>query len=151
MTVIDYCDFLNESYIMDFIPLYSSSIKKQLVNPKKIYSIDPALAKANSLSFSKDLGRRLENFVYLKLRRQFKDIFYYKDSNSECDFLVKEKEAVSMAVQSCWEINSDNQDRELRGIQNAIKNTGATNAVIITYNQEDRLDGIDLIPAWKWI
>ena len=150
-TVIDYCDYLNESYIIDYIPLYSTSVKKQLVNPKKAYSVDPALAKANSLSFSKDLGRRLENFVYLKLRRQFKDIFYYRDTSSECDFLVKEKESVTMAVQSCWELNSDNQERELRGIQDAIKSTGATTASIITYNQEDRMDGIDLIPAWKWL
>jgi len=33
-----------------------SGVKKQLVNPKKSYSIDPVLSKANSLSFSKDLG-----------------------------------------------------------------------------------------------
>jgi predicted AAA+ superfamily ATPase len=72
-------------------------------------------------------------------------------SNTKCDFLVKEKEKVVLAVQSCWELNNENQDRELKGIQNALKDTGATRAAIITYNQEDRLDGIDLIPLWKWI
>ena len=34
--------------------------------------------------------------------------------------------------------------RELKGIQNALKITGATTAVIIKNNQEDKLDGIDL-------
>jgi predicted AAA+ superfamily ATPase len=150
-TVIDYCYFLNESYLMEFIPMYSTSVKKQMVNPKKVYSIDPVLSKANSLSFSKDLGRRLENFVYLGLRRRFKEIFYYRNFNAECDFLVKEKEQVVLAVQSCWEINNETQERELRGIQNAIKDSGATKSAIITYNQEDSLDGIDLIPVWKWI
>jgi len=150
-TVIDYCDYLRESYLVDFIPRYSSSIKKQLVNPKKSYSIDPVFAKANSLSFSKDLGRRLENFVFNKLRRSFSEIFYFKDTSSECDFLIKHNEKIVQAVQVCWEINNDNMVREINGIKNALDETGAKEGVIITSNQEDKLDGIDLIPAWKWI
>jgi predicted AAA+ superfamily ATPase len=150
-TVINYCDYLRESYIMDFIPMYSTSIKKQLVNPKKSYSIDPVFAKANSLSFSKDLGRRLENFVFNKLRRDFNEIFYFKQLNTECDFLVKQNEQIIMAVQSCWEVNNENMEREIKGIKNAMLETGVAEGIIITHNQEDKLDGIDLIPAWKWI
>jgi predicted AAA+ superfamily ATPase len=150
-TVIDYCDYLRESYLVDFIPRYSPSVKKQLVNPKKSYSIDPVFAKANSLSFSKDLGRRLENFVFNKLRRGFSEIYYFKDSNSECDFMIKKNEQIVQAVQVCWEINNDNMAREINGIKNAIAETGALEGTIITNNQEDNLDGIDLIPAWKWI
>lgn len=150
-TVIDYCDYLRESYLVDFIPRYSPSIKKQLVNPKKSYSIDPVFAKANSLSFSKDLGRRLENFVFNKLRRDFTEIYYFKDSNSECDFMIKKNEQMVQAVQVCWEINNDNMAREINGIKNAMAETGALEGTIITNNQEDKLDGIDLIPAWKWI
>lgn len=150
-TVIDYCDYLRESYLVDFIPRYSPSIKKQLVNPKKSYSIDPVFAKANSLSFSKDLGRRLENFVFNKLRRDFTEIYYFKDSNSECDFMIKKNEQIVQAVQVCWEINNDNMAREINGIKNAIAQTGAFEGTIITNNQEDKLDGINLIPAWKWI
>ncbi len=150
-TVIDYCDYLRESYLVDFIPRYSPSIKKQLVNPKKSYSIDPVFAKANSLSFSKDLGRRLENFVFNKLRRDFTEIYYFKESNSECDFMIKKNEQMVQAVQVCWEINNDNMAREINGIKNAMAETGALEGTIITNNQEDKLDGIDLIPAWKWI
>ena len=95
-------------------------------------------AKANSLSFSKDLGRRLENFVFNKLRRSFSEIFYFKDTSSECDFLIKQNEKIVQAVQVCWEIN---------GIKNAMAETGAKEKVIITSNQEDKLDGIDLIPG----
>jgi uncharacterized protein len=150
-TVIDYCDYLRESYLVDFIPMYSPSIKKQLVNPKKSYSIDPAFAKANSLSFSKDFGRRLENFVFNKLRRDFSEIYYFKNSSSECDFLIKQKDQIVKAVQVCWEVNNENTTREINGIKNAMAETGAVEGIIITNNQEDNLNGIDLIPAWKWI
>ncbi len=150
-TVIDYCDFFRESYLMDYIPIFSHSIKKQLVNPKKVYSIDPVFAQANSLSFSKDLGRRLENFVFNKLRRQHQEIYYHKFDKTECDFLIKQNEKIELAVQSCWEINQDNLAREVNGLKDAIKETKAKKGVIITHDQEDILEGISLIPAWKWI
>jgi predicted AAA+ superfamily ATPase len=41
--------------------------------------------------------------------------------------------------------------REMNGIKNAIAETDAQKGIIITNNQEDQLDGIDLIPAWKWV
>ncbi|WP_234364167.1 ATP-binding protein [Lunatibacter salilacus] len=150
-TVIDYCDYMQESYLMEFIPLFTTSIKKQIANPKKVYSVDPAFAKGNSLSFSQDLGRRLENFVFLQLRRKYKNIYYYRNQKSECDFLVKDREAVVLAVQVCWEVNSGNLDREIKGIKRAMEETGATEGFIITYDQIDYIDEIELIPAWQWL
>lgn len=150
-TVIDYCDFMKESYLIEFIPLYATSIKKQIANPKKVYSIDPAFAKGNSLSFSQDLGRRLENFVYLQLRRSYQNIYYYRNQKSECDFLVKDRDAAILAVQVCWEMNSGNLDREIKGIKSAMEETGAMEGFIITYDQSDKIDGIKLIPAWQWL
>lgn len=150
-TVIDYCDYLNESYLLDFIPMYSTSVKKQIANPKKVYAIDATFAQSNSLSFSKDLGRRLENMVYNKLRYQHKEIFYYRTAKSECDFLTKSNGSVSQAIQVCWEVNNDNLNREITGLKDAMKETNIQNGIIITNNQEDNLDGIKLIPAWKWL
>lgn len=149
-TVIDYCDYLEESYLFDLIPLYATSIRKQIANPKKIYAIDPALAVANSISFNKDLGRRLENFVYLHLRRSFNEIYYFKTSSGECDFLVKWNGVVVAAVQVCWKIENDNLQREIKGIQEARKAGNLIRSCIITFDQEDIIGGVDLIPFWKW-
>ena len=149
-TLINYCDYLEECYLFDLIPMYAKSIRKQLANPKKAYCVDPAMASANSLSFSKDLGRRLENFVYLHLRRSFKTIHYYRSKDSECDFLIKWTEEIIGAVQVCWELTPDNLDRELKGLKNAMQESNLSAGFIITYNQEDNFEGIDVIPAWKW-
>ena len=91
------------------------------------------------------------NLVYNKLRRENNEIFYYRSSGSECDFVVKHNEQIKLAVQSCWELNNENMKREITGIKNALSETGAKEGVIITRNQEDKLDGIKLIPAWKWL
>ena len=150
-TVIDYCDYLEESYLFDLIPMYSPSIRKQLANPKKAFCVDPALASANSLSFSKDLGRKLENYVYLHLRRSFKEIQYFQNKDSECDFVIKWNEAIVGAIQVCWDLNSDNLQREIHGLKAALSETQTPKGVLLTWNQEDGLDGIEVIPVWKWI
>ena len=150
-TTIDYCDFLRESYLFDFIPRYSQSIRKQQANAKKVYCIDTGLARTNSLSFSEDQGRMLENAVFLHLRISGMEISYYNDNKTECDFLVKVNGRIDAAYQVCWHLHEDNTKRELAGIKNALETTGCKNGAIITFNQEDKLDGIRLIPAWKWL
>ena len=150
-TVIDYCDYLAESYLFDLIPMYSPSIRKQLANPKKAFCVDPALASANSLSFSKDLGRKLENYVYLHLRRSFQEIQYFQSKDSECDFVVKWNEDIIGAVQVCWELNSDTLAREITGLKNALAETNAPKGILLTWNQEDVLNGITVVPVWKWM
>ncbi len=149
-STIDYCDYLKESYLADLIPLYSRSIKKQIANPKKAYCIDTGLARANSLSFSEDKGRIFENAVFMHLRRDHDDIMYYKDAKSECDFLVRMNDKILLVIQACWHINEDNLQREILGISNAMRESNAKEGMIITFNQEDELQGIKVMPAWKW-
>ncbi len=149
-TTIDYCDFLKESYLIDLLPRFSFSIKQQQINPKKIYAVDTAMAKAVSLSFNEDLGRFLENSVFLMLKKYSVEIFYYKDDKSECDFIVRKNNQIILAIQVCWQITFDNIKRELNGLNNAISNCTAINSVIVTINQEDIFEGIKAIPAWKF-
>lgn len=89
--------------------------------------------------------------VYLKLRYSYQSIFYYRNQGSACDFLVKEDEKIRSLIQVCWDLNLDNQDRELRGLQQAMKETGAGDGTIVTFNQEDELEGFSVVPAWKWL
>ncbi len=150
-TVIDYCDYLSESYLLDYIPMFSHSIKKQIANPKKVYSVDSAFARSNSLSFNEDKGRRLENMVYLKLRQSAREIFYYRTDKTECDFLVRDQEKIISAIQVCWKIEPENVNREIQGLKDAMEKTNVKKAMIITRDQEDELDGIRLVPVWKWL
>jgi len=97
-SVISFVSYFEESYLLFSVPRFDYSAKKQLINPKKIYSIDNGLTVVNSVSFSADKGRMLENAVFLQLRRKHKSIFYFKEKN-ECDFLVKKGTKIISAVQ----------------------------------------------------
>ncbi|MFW5805549.1 MAG: ATP-binding protein [Bacteroidales bacterium] len=148
-TTIDYCDYLEDSYLLEFLPQFSWSPKKQLVRPKKVYGIDTGIVRANSLSHQEDWGRYLENAVFLKLRQKQYELYYWKSATSECDFIVKNQNKIKFAIQVCWELTPDNMQRELNGINDAIKETGAETGIIITLDQEDDLNGIHVIPVWN--
>ncbi|MDD4545644.1 MAG: ATP-binding protein [Bacteroidales bacterium] len=149
-TILDYMSYLSDSYIIDFVPKFSYSIKTQARNPRKVYSIDIGLIKAASISFTEDIGQRFENLIYLHLRRKYKEIYYYQDKG-ECDFLVVEKGKVINAVQVCYKITNENFEREYNGLLQAMKAFDLKTGTIVTLNSQDifEKDGltINLVPA----
>jgi len=152
-TAIDYLSYFQNSYLLFAIPLFDFSLKKQIYNPKKIYAIDTGLANVNSLSMSKDMGRKLENAIFLQLRRKSNQIYYFT-SQGECDFIVREQDQTLRCIQVCASLDEENLTRELNGLSEAMKYSGATNGIIVTLEQEDELDKdgnvIKVIPFWKW-
>jgi len=153
-TIIDYISYLEDSYLLFTVPKFSYSYKKQQIYPKKVYSIDNGLSYANSVSFSKDLGKMLENQVFLHLRKKYKEIFYFQ-KEKECDFIVKEREKVVNAIQVCYEFNDKNQDREIKGLLEAMNELKLNQGLILTFNQEDKFEienkEIIVQPVWKWL
>lgn len=149
-TVISYISYLEEAYLLFSIPKFDYSYKKQVVNQKKNYGIDLGLINAMSASLSADKGRALENLIFLHLRKLYPEIFYFKEEK-ECDFLVKDKGKIADAIQVCYQLNKDNEEREISGLLEAMKRFNLKKGTIITFDQEDKLDNITIIPAWKYI
>jgi len=153
-SALSYVSYFEDSYLMFTIPKFDYSLKKQLVNPKKVYSIDNGLSNVNSASFSTDRGQMLENIVFLHLRRNHRDIFYFKEKN-ECDFLVKERNAIISAFQVCYALHEENKKRELDGLLEPLIEFNLEEGLILTYNQADefQLDNKKIVvkPVWKWL
>ena len=91
------------------------------------------------MSFSKDKGRLFENLVFLQLRRAGKELYYFREKG-ECDFVVKEKDKITEVVQACYELNSDNLQRELNGIKEAMDYFDLETGTIVTRNQNDSFE-----------
>lgn len=153
-TFLEYFSFLKDTYLLEFVPMFSHSLKVQTRNPKKVYVMDMGLYTENSISTSDNMGRRLENLIFLHLRRKYKHIFYYKD-RGECDFVAMEKSTVKEAIQVCLTINNENFDREYNGLSEAMQNLGIKEGRIVTLNQSDTFekDGmvIHITPAHEFI
>ncbi|MDR7128786.1 putative AAA+ superfamily ATPase [Algoriphagus sp. 4150] len=137
-TVSDYLSWLEDAYLLFFLPRFSWSAKSISKNPKKVYCIDTGFAKANSLSFSKDQGRLLENLVYILLRKTRLKTFYFRE-NKECDFVVFEGDSCKWLIQVTERIHLDNQKREVDGLTEAMEFFGKTEGFILTLDQRDTL------------
>lgn len=119
-------------------------IKSPATFLKYLYVIDMGLYTENSVSVTDNIGRRLENLIFLHLRRKHKHIFYYKDKG-ECDFIVMEKNTVKQAIQVCLTINDENFDREYNGLLGAKQNLGLKEGYVITLNQSDIFEKDDMV------
>lgn len=152
-SIMEYLSHFQDAYLFFFIPKFSYSHKVQLVNPKKVYAIDTGLIGTNSVSFSDDSGRLLENMVFLQLRRQTPEIYYFTEKN-ECDFIVFEKGKLSGLYQVCLQLNQNNLDRELAGLFEAMDFFNQKDGVIITRDQSDTFTKADrtiqTIPFYQW-
>ena len=142
-TFLEYFSFLQDAYLLEFVPIFNHSLKVQARNPKKVYIMDMGLYTENSISISDNMGRRLENLIFLHLRRKYKHIFYYKDKE-ECDFITMEKNTVKEAIQACLTINDENFDREFNGLLGAMQNLGLKEGYIVTLNQRDLFEKGDM-------
>ncbi|MFN6038843.1 MAG: ATP-binding protein [Bacteroidota bacterium] len=153
-SVSDYISWFEDSYLLFSLPKFSWSLKSVAVNPKKIYGIDTGFIRANSVSFSSDNGRFLENVVYLHLRKSFKEIYYYREKG-ECDFIVKDKNKVTQVLQVCYELNDDNLQRELNGLNEALDYFELKEGFLITRKQKDEFvignKKIKVFPAYEWM
>jgi predicted AAA+ superfamily ATPase len=151
-SVADYLSWMQDSYLLYSLPRFSYSAKAVSVNPKKIYAVDTGLVRANSLSYSDDNGRLLENAVYMHLRRSYRDLYYYKD-RGECDFLVRDGIEITTALQVCLTLHPDNIDREVNGLLEAMDAFSLDSGYIITMDQTDELQAkgksIKVIPAYR--
>lgn len=153
-TFLEYFSYLKDSYLLDFVPQFSHSLKAQARNPKKVYVMDLGLYTENSISTSENLGRRLENLVFLHLRRISKNIFYFK-GHGECDFAVMEKNRITRLLQVCTQMTDENFSREYNGLKEAMDAFGLEEGAIVTMDQTDVFedDGkiIRLVPVHEYL
>lgn len=153
-SMMDYLSYFVDAYLFFFIPKFSYSHKVQLVNPRKVYCIDNGLIEINSVSFNEDNGRLLENMVFMNLRRQTPEIYYFSDKK-ECDFVVFQQGKLQALYQVCWQLDQNNMDREISGLLEAMNFFGLKNANIITHNQSDMFiideKTITALPFHDWV
>lgn len=153
-TILEYFSHLETSYLFHFVPCFSYSVRSQIVSPRKIYSADNGLTEVNSISYTDDTGRKLENLVFNHLRSKNRNIFYFSERN-ECDFLVIKKKEKPSAIQVCYSLDRDNLDRELNGLFETLTFFGLQKGLVLTLNQSDSFVSrgmlAKVVPAWEYL
>ncbi len=156
-TIKNYLEMLENVFLFFKIDLFSFSVKKQIYNPSKIYSVDSALSNAIAFKFSENMGHIYENIVFIELQRKNKEVFYWKSKRGrEVDFVIKSGLKIDEAIQVCFSFtDKKTRDRELESLLSAKNELNVDNLVMITEDEkgEEVIDGasVRIIPLWKWL
>lgn len=154
-SVKNYVDFLEESYLFYSLYKFDYSVKKQIINDRKIYCADTGIFNAVAFKFSENRGKNLENAVFIELKRRECDVYYSK-GKKECDFLVREGMKITAAIQAAHNLSDPKtKKREIDGLLEALETHKLKSGTIITLDEEkeERVNGlkVKIIPAWKWL
>ncbi|MBI2583882.1 MAG: ATP-binding protein [Candidatus Aenigmarchaeota archaeon] len=160
-TVLDYAGYMEDIGIIFFVSKFSSSLKEQMRNPRKIYIVDTGFRTAHGFFLTEDYGKIMENLVFLKLKHikmknPLIEIFYWKDKETDIDFLIKEGRHIKNIMQVCWNINKkETKDRETQSMVKALKKFDLKEGVIVTKDSEtkERIGGktVHYVPLWKFL
>jgi len=153
-SVKSYVDYLQDSYLFFYLKKFDYSVRKQMMNSRKAFVIDPAISNRLGFSFSANAGRILENIVLLQLLRQGCEVYYFKEKK-ECDFVVKKGLNIIAAIQVCESLHPENYQRECDGLAEAMQAYGLKNGLIITNNntltQGQIPENIQIAEAYHWL
>ena len=153
-SVKKYLDYYNSSYLFFYLKKFDYSVKKQILNPRKVYSVDQGFSNRIGFNFSENKGRILENIVYLELVRRKKDVYYYSN-RGECDFVVQKGISIIEAFQVVYSLNHNNIEREVLGLTEAMHNFNLKDGTIIVYNVDTDTStipsNINIVPIWMFL
>lgn len=107
-TIINYLDFLTQSYILYPAPRYDIKGKKLLTSNGKYYIVDLDLRNTTTTNkYDTDLGHKLENIVYLELLRRGGKVYVGKHNDKEIDFVVQRPNDQREYYQVAYTVNDE--------------------------------------------
>lgn len=131
-TIHSYMRYLEDAFLVFSVPFYSESERSKQNIPKKIYAVDNGLIHANSLGTNAIQNKFLENQVYLDLRRQGKDIYFYNTNDGfEIDFVAVAKDGSRELIQVTLDMSDPKTaEREQRALLLAENELGIKGRIV---------------------
>lgn len=159
-TVRKYMDYLHEPYLFYYLSRYNNKLRLMTKAPRKVYVVDNGFVAAKAFAVSDNLGRLLENHVFIELLRRGynteRTMFYYRSRNDkEVDFVLRNGNRIERLIQVCYDINSPKTERrEIDSLVECAEELRCSHLTIVTMNQRRSLEWkgykIEIAPIWDW-
>lgn len=140
-TTKKFCDYLAEPYLFYYLPRFNNKMKLMKKAPSKVYVVDNGFVQSTAFNLSENLGRLLENQVFVELLRRGyvpgHTLFYYRTRNDkEIDFVTRKGTKVEQLIQVCYDMTSEKtRKRELDALVEAAEELHCDNLLVITHIQ----------------
>ena len=160
-TVKNYVEYLESAYLIFELPKFSFKPKEVVRSNKKVYAIDTGMLNAVLPKVSENIGRLMENAVFLELlrskyyRRPSLELYHYRDSKGEVDFVVRDKGETEL-IQVTYASGEDEvASREVETLFRVMKLFRVKTGMLVTwdYSGEIRRDSLTVkaVPLWRWL
>lgn len=159
-TTKKFMDYLHEPYLFYYLPRYNKKLKMMKKAARKVYVVDNGFVAAKAFSLSENLGRLLENQVFIELIRRGYDydktMFYYHSRNDkEVDFVLRKGTRIERLVQVCYDMSSPKTEkREVDSIIECAEELQCSDLCIITNNDKRTIEhsgyNIQVVPITEF-
>lgn len=159
-TTKKFCDYLSEPYLFFYLPRFNNKLKLMNKAPKKVYVVDNGFVQSTAFNLSENLGRLLENQVFVELLRRGyipgQTLFYYRSRNDrEIDFVTRKGTMVEQLIQVCYDMTSEKtRKRELDALVEVAGELHCDNLLVVTNDQQEKINWkgkkVSIIPIYKY-
>lgn len=144
-TTKKYCDYLNEPYLFFFLPRFNNKLKLMAKADRKAYIVDNGFVQSSAFNLSDNLGRLLENQVFVELLRKGyvpgQTMFYYRSRNNrEVDFVTRKGPKVERLIQVSYSLDSaKTRKREISALVECGDELKCDDLSIVTFSEKETL------------
>lgn len=117
-TLHAYLGHLEDAFLVRTLPIAADSERRRMVNPRKVFPVDPGLIPIFDRAGRANEGHALETAVALELERRGAEAAYVRTREGfEVDFLARYPEGGEQLIQVCADFDAPgSRERELRAL-----------------------------------
>jgi hypothetical protein len=149
--------YLDDCFLVRTVWMEADSERQRMVNPRKMYPVDPGLIPVFDRTGRANVGHALETAVLIELERRRCEVTYVRTNDGfDVDFLARDPRGEEHLIQVCADATDpDTASRELRALQVAGRRRRRIRRWLLTLTR-DRMptgvpDEIAVQPAYEWM
>lgn len=156
-TLHDLMAHLTDCFLVRTVWIETDSERRRMVNPRKVYPVDPGLIPVFDRSGKANLGHALEAAVLIELERRGAEVTYVRTTDGhEVDFLARLPGAAPQLIQVAASVlDPGTAERELRGLRDAGRELPQATRHLIVLDRDgapaESPEGVQLHTAVDWL
>ena len=155
-TLHSYLGYLEDAFLVRMVSMATDSERRRMVNPRKVYPIDPGLIPLFDRSGKSNRGHALETCMMLELDRRGAEVGYVRTAGGyEVDFLARYPEGKEELIQVCASLDDPaTRERETRALLEAARQHPRASLHLISLDIPASVDmpkEIAVHAAWDWL
>lgn len=149
-TLTNYIKYLLHAFVFYEVKRYDIRGKRYLSTEQKYYLVDHAMKYAVLGTRNQDLGRTLENIVYMELRRRGYEVYIGTLYKKEINFVAMKRDEKKYIQVSTFLEDENTLRREVEPLLK-IKDAYPKQIIARTHQEEYTIQGVKVVDIAEWL